>query len=301
MDQRVGDLVVVEAAEPMRHPHIPPQCHSDEQLLRMWLHGKADHTVRAYAADAGTFLAFVGREVRMVTLDDVQRFDARNSNRAPVTRARKLGSVKSLLSFAHRIGYTRFNVGAPVQLPKVKETLAERIVEEGAVHRLLALEANPRNHALLRLLYIAGLRISEVCNLRWRDAKPREADAGQITVQGKGDVTGVILLPASMWAELIQLQGEAGPDDPVFLSAKGGHLDPVQVHRIVKAAAARAKLENAKAFSAHWLRHAHASHALDRGAPISLVQQTLRHSNVATTSRYLHAKPNDSSAQYLGT
>jgi integrase/recombinase XerD len=96
---------------------------------------------------------------------------------------------------------------------------------------------------------------------------------------------------------LQQLRGEAGPDAPVFRSAKGGALDPSQVHRIVKAAAARAGLP--AAVSAHWLRHAHASHALDRGAPIHLVQATLGHSSVATTGRYLHARPNDSSSRYL--
>jgi integrase/recombinase XerD len=84
----------------------------------------------------------------------------------------------------------------------------------------------------------------------------------------------------------------------VFRSAKGGHLDPSQVHRVVKVAAARAGLP--PGLSAHWLRHAHASHALDRGAPVSLVQVTLGHASVATTGRYLHARPNDSSARYLG-
>ncbi|MBD0311771.1 MAG: site-specific integrase [Microcoleus sp. T3-bin5] len=51
--------------------------------------------------------------------------------------------------------------------------------------------------------------------------------------------------------------------------------------------------------SAHWLRHCHASHALNRGAPIHLLSQTLGHASVATTSKYLHAKPNDSSGLYL--
>ncbi len=69
-------------------------------------------------------------------------------------------------------------------------------------------------------------------------------------------------------------------------------------HRVVKAAARQAGLGGA--VSAHWLRHAHASHALDRGAPVSLVQATLGHASVATTGRYLHARPNDSSARYLG-
>ena len=55
----------------------------------------------------------------------------------------------------------------------------------------------------------------------------------------------------------------------------------------------------AAAVSPHWLRHAHASHAFDRGAPIHLVQATLAHASVATTEKYLHARPTDSSARYL--
>jgi integrase/recombinase XerD len=84
----------------------------------------------------------------------------------------------------------------------------------------------------------------------------------------------------------------------VFRSRKGGHLDPSAVHRIVKAAANRAELPDH--VSAHWLRHAYASHSLDRGAPIHLVQATLGHASVATIGRYLHARPTDSSARYLG-
>ena len=68
------------------------------------------------------------------------------------------------------------------------------------------------------------------------------------------------------------------------------------VWRIVRKAAKRAGIE--KAVSCHWLRHAHASHALDRGAPIHLVQATLGHSSIQTTGRYLHARPTDSSSRY---
>ena len=66
----------------------------------------------------------------------------------------------------------------------------------------------------------------------------------------------------------------------------------------MKAAAEHAGLP--ASVSAHWLRHAHASHSLERGAPIHLVQATLGHASVATTGRYLHARPSDSSARYLG-
>jgi site-specific recombinase XerD len=69
------------------------------------------------------------------------------------------------------------------------------------------------------------------------------------------------------------------------------------VHYIVKKAAARAGLS--AAVSAHWLRHVHVSHALDRGAPAHLVQATVGHANLATTSKYAHARPADSSSRYL--
>ena len=76
----------------------------------------------------------------------------------------------------------------------------------------------------------------------------------------------------------------------------------MQVNRIVKAAAKRVPgLEEAvaDAVSPHWLRHAHASHAMDRGAPVHLVKETLGHANIATTGRYLHARPTDSYSLYL--
>jgi integrase/recombinase XerD len=234
--------------------------------------------------------------LRAVTVGDVQGFGASLAALAPASRARKIGAMKSLIAFGHRLGHLPFDVGAPVRLPAVKNVLAERILEEGAVHRLLALESNRRNHALLRLLYLAGLRISEACGLRWRDLSAK-GDAGVATIFGKGSRTRAVLLPAGIWRELVALRGDAGEDDPVFLSRKGGQLDPAQVHRIVKAAAARAGLP--PGVSAHWLRHAHASHALDRGAPISLVQATLGHASVATAGRYTHARPDDSSARYL--
>ena len=114
---------------------------------------------------------------------------------------------------------------------------------------------------------------------------------------GKGGKTRAVLLPRVTWTLLAALRGEAGPDAPMFRSRRGGLLDASQVHRVVKAAAARAGLP--PGVSAHWLRHAHASHALDCGAPVHLVQATLGHASVATTGRYLHASPTDSSAKYL--
>jgi integrase/recombinase XerD len=101
-----------------------------------------------------------------------------------------------------------------------------------------------------------------------------------------------------VWQQLQALRGEAKAADPVFPSRKGGgSLDVSQVRRIVYLAARQAGLE--QKVSPHWMRHAHASHALDRNAPIHLVQATLGHASVSTTGRYLHARPTDSSAFYL--
>jgi integrase/recombinase XerD len=106
-----------------------------------------------------------------------------------------------------------------------------------------------------------------------------------------------VLLKVSLWKQLLLLRGH-DPDAPVFRSRKGGGpLDAAQVHRIVKAAPSRAGLS--PAVSAHWLRHAHVSHALDRGAPAHLVQATVGHASLQTTSQYAHARPTDSSSRYL--
>jgi integrase/recombinase XerD len=275
---------------------VPQQATSDAQLVALWLHGRSPTTIRAYQADAAAFFAYAGKPLRAVTVADVHGFADSLVALASASRARKLSSVKSLLTYAHRLGYVVFNVGAAVKLPPVKNTLAERIMTEADVQRMLALEADARNGAMLRLVYCAGLRISEVCGLSWRDLSARD-DAGQATVYGKGGKTRVILLPVTVWRGLVALRGAAGPDAPVFVSQRHGHLDASAVHRVVKAAAARAGLS--ADVSAHWLRHAHASHALDRGAPIHLVQATLGHASVATTGRYTHARPSDSSARYL--
>jgi integrase/recombinase XerD len=184
-----------------------------------------------------------------------------------------------------------------VKLPASKDTLAERILSEPDIVRILALEPKRRNQVLLRLLYIAGLRVSEIAALTWRDLQPR-TDGGQVTVFGKGDKTRVVLLPSAIWRELLRFRQGAGLDAPVFPSCRGGgHLHPTAIERVVLKAAQRAGVDSK--VSPHWLRHSHATHALERGAPIHLVQSTLGHASVATTRRYLHARPTDSSSKYL--
>ncbi|MEM1395644.1 MAG: tyrosine-type recombinase/integrase, partial [Cyanobacteria bacterium P01_H01_bin.150] len=205
--------------------------------------------------------------------------------------------IKSLFSFAKELGVISSNLGILVKSPKAKISLAERILTEEEVQNLINHATNPRDKAIIRLLYYAGLRVSELCALKWRDLKPRKDGGGQITVFGKGDKTRTVLVGKGIWRSVNDLKDYASKNDPVFVSREGGHLHRSMVFLIVKNAAKRAKIEGN--VSPHWLRHSHASHSLDRGAPIHLLQKTLGHSSVAITEMYLHAKPTDSSGLYL--
>ena len=275
-----------------------PQAASDDQLIALWLHGRSPHTQRAYAADVARLRARTGKTLPATILADLQDFADSLGPASAASRYRALSAVKSLLAFGHRIGYLPFDVGGALRLPAIRGRLAERILSEASVHRMLSLEPEERNRAILTLLYASGARVSELCGLRWRDVQA-SGDSAQVTVFGKGGKTRAIRLPVSVWQQLAALRGTDGGDQPMFRSHKtGGALTPVGVLRIVRRAARRAGID--LAVSPHWLRHAHASHALDRGAPIHLVQATLGHASITTTGRYLHAKPADSSSRFLG-
>jgi len=277
---------------------VAQQADSDQHLIDLWLHGRSRHTQRAYRKDAGRFLEAINKPLHRITLGDIQEYAVQlaGSGLEPSSVYRTMSAVKSLFAFGYRLGYLPYDVARPLRLPALRDALAERILEETDVLRMIALEGMPRNKAILLTLYAGGFRVAELCSLKWSDLQNRD-QAGQITVFGKGGKTRTVLMPLSVWNALQSLRKDAKDSDPVFRSRKGGHLVESQVWRIVRKASKRAGIE--KEVSCHWLRHAHASHALDRGAPIHLVQATLGHSSIATTGRYLHARPTDSSSSYL--
>jgi integrase/recombinase XerD len=267
----------------------------DDRLIALWLHGMPATTPTTYRADASRFLDVVGKPLRTVTLGDLQAFTDSLAERSAATRARHVNAVKSLLAFALRIGYVPVNVAAAVRTPSVKDTLSERILTEPAAQRMLALEPNPRNRVMLRLLYASGMRVSELCALTWRDVQPRDDGNGQVVVYGKGGKTRSILLPVMVYADLMALRAGDADAASVFRSRKAGELlTRQQVHRIVQEVAKRPGITGS--VGPHWLRHCHASHTLDRGAPVHPVQQTLWHASLTTTSRYSHARPSESSS-----
>lgn len=290
----VGQLAILETGAAIDRR----QASTDAQVVAMWLHGRSPHTTRAYAHNAARFAAFVGAPLAAITVGDVQAFadELAASGLSAGSQGRPLAAVKSLLSYAYRIGYTAFNVGAVVRLPPQKDTLAERIAPPDVIRAVIDGEPSPRNRLLLRVMYATGCRVSEACGLHWRDLQGRGDDTGQATLYGKGSKTRAVHLPARLWGDLEAARGDAGADAPVFAGRRGA-LTPGQAWRVVKAAGVRVGVPG---LSPHWLRHAHASHALDNGAVITLVRDTLGHESLATTSRYVHARPGDSSGLYLG-
>ncbi len=269
---------------------------TDEQLVELWLHGRSVHTRRAYRSDVERFIRFVNRPLHQVSLADLQAFaDLLNQEGlSPVSRRRILAAVKSLFAFGNTLGYLAFDTARPLRLEPIRDGLVDRLMAEDEIRRMIVMEPDLRNQMILVVMYAAGLRVSEVCGLRWGDLHRRNS-GGQLTVFGKGGKTRSILLPQQVWD---RLDGYRGDDEaPLFISRKGEHLQPAQANRIVKKAAQRAGIP--RRITSHWLRHGHASHALERGAGIHLVQQTLGHSSIATTGRYLHARPTDSSSNYL--
>ncbi len=295
--QESGNRMLVE---------MPAAASPDAAFLSTWLHGKAEKTQTAYTRDMGKLYSFTGVGLRSLTLEDFQHFIDSLATLKPATRARAIACVKSALSFGVKTGYLTFNVGAVVKLPKLENTLAERIMSEQQIARMFALENNPRNHAILILLYRAGLRAEELCNLTWSKLQER-SPGGQVAVFGKGKKTRFVLLDQATWDEVRNLHTAfERPESYVFQSRQersrkeknGRRMDESMIHRIVRQAADRAGVASGKV-SPHWMRHAHATHSLEHGAPITLVQDTLGHEDIKTTAKYTHVRPNASSGQYL--
>lgn len=307
---------------------------SDQMLVRRWLAEKSPGTQEEYARDLEQFVNFVDLPLRSVTLGHLQdyRKHLKDQGYAKSTQKRKLSSVKSIFTFGTKLRYFAHNVGAAVSTPRARDSRADRILSESDLWAILRDEKDLRNHVLLRLFYASGGRVSDVEGLRWRDLKDRPnlegpdgRPGGQVTFYGKGDKTRAVTLYSKVWSLIVRLRteekakGHGASDDPVFRSQKGGSLSRTQIWRIVKKAATRAGVkltektrsdgvvkrdENGDPIitsevSPHWFRHAHASHALQKGADLELVRETLGHESIETTKTYLHAQPGKSSSYYV--
>ena len=272
---------------------------SDEMLVALWLSGRGKRTLQAYSAESARLTKFLGGvELRALTIAMLFTYrDELARVYAPASVALALNAMKSLLQFGFSVGYLERNLGSLVEIPKIVNRLAERILPEAMVHRIINLEPHPRDRLILKLLYASGVRVSELAGLRVRDCEMVD-DSGQITVLGKGSKTRSIRLSPATWAELSLAVVARNSDEAVFRSQKGGHLHPSQIWRIVKKAALRAGAP--EGVSPHWMRHCHGTYASQNGCPLRTLQESMGHSGISTTGIYLHVRPSDSSARYLG-
>lgn len=272
----------------------------DQKLIEMWLHGRPTSTQNEYRRDIQYFLNLVQKPLTAMVLEDLQAYATHLTTKHLKERTirRRINSVKSLFSFAAKLSYVRFNVAAALRLPKIEYTIAHRILPQREILKLINAAAPGRDHTLLKLLYATGMRVSEACGLNWDDFLERNDGAMQVSIFGKGGKRRVVLVPDAVWIEIEALRNGASGESPVFCSVRSKRLDRSAVHRIVKAAGLKAGV-NPKV-SAHWARHCHATHSLNKGAPLHLVRDTLGHSSVATTNIYLNSNPDDSSSNYLG-
>jgi site-specific recombinase XerD len=275
----------------------------DSKLISMWLQLKhSEHTRRAYAHVVDSFrqhtnyipLAQITLAHLLAYLDGVTGSDA---NKALHTNV-----LKSLFTYCSEQFPALFpiNYGRPIKAHILRSKLAQRILSEADVIRMIDRTENTRDHAMLHLMYHSGLRVSEVVALKWAQIQASENGA-VLDVWDKGEKQRYVPISQAMYDELCTPDGQVGADRYVFQSrkSKGGVLpmDTRQVDRIVLEAARRAGIQGN--VSAHWLRHANASHALDNGAPIHVVQQSLGHASLVTTTRYTHIKPGNGSSQYI--
>jgi integrase/recombinase XerD len=308
------------------------EVNSTSGLVALWLHGFSPETVRSYEYDIRCFIGFMtGEKAQKVTLNDLDlRTVKLNDVQAyvdfllykkysPASLNRQLAAVRSLFTMGFDCGYLTFNAPAKVKGVKQKDSLAERILSEFETMQLLATAKSKalqsrgksknsslspkekialRNHLLLEFLYYTGARVSEVARLTWRDIKSNRNGLGQVTLFGKGGKTRTVLLSETLYLDVLNTRISKDPAAAVFASRKGDKpLQVRQIRKIVNDTAAEAGLDGN--VSPHWLRHSHASHSLDRGAPPQLVQQTLGHQSLHTLTRYAHARPSDSSGLYL--
>jgi site-specific recombinase XerD len=290
-----------------RLPTIHTTARNDGDLITVWLKSHADgskHTVRAYERIGRRFVAAIeaaGADLRQATIDDVQtaleamRVKEDGSPASAATVNTQVAAIKALLSFAHQVGYTRFNVGPLIKLRHAPRKLAQRILPPEEIKLLIRATADSRHperdRALFETAYYGGLRVSELASLTWSQVLRRETGEAQLAVIGKGDKDRHVLIPAEVHDRLKAIRNGAPATALVF------GIKEREINLLIKRTAKRARVTEAT--SAHWFRHAHASHAIDNGAPISLVSQTLGHADLKTTSVYTHARPNESSSRFL--
>ena len=265
--------------------------------------GLAPATIRAYRSDLADFASGSGvpatwadgpDAARQHLAERTRRGRPRDAGLAPTSLRRRAASIRGFYRFAYGDGLIERDVAAHIDLPRQPRLLPETLTV-GDVEALLDAAPDLRGRALLELLYAAGLRVSEAIGL---DREDLSLDGGFVRVIGKGDkerlvpVGDIALDWLTRWLEegrpaLLALHHvEPVRGGPLFLGDRGGRLARQQAFAMVRAAAMRAGLS--EGVSPHTLRHSFATHLLEGGADLRIVQELLGHASISTTQLYTH-------------
>ena len=265
--------------------------------------GLADATIRAYRGDLDDFASARGSAGEWDRGPDASlRYLAARTRRgrphdpglAPTSLRRRAASIRGFYRFAFGEGLIAVDVASHIDLPRQPRLLPETLTVE-EVERLLDAAPDLRGRTLLELLYAAGLRVSEALGL---DREDLSIDGGFVRVIGKGDRERLVPVGdiALDWLGRWLVEGrpsllEGGKvaferGGPLFLGDRGRRLARQQAFAIVRAAATRAGLP--ERVSPHTLRHSFATHLLEGGADLRIVQELLGHASISTTQLYTH-------------
>ena len=178
-----------------------------------------------------------------------------------------------------------FNAGATIKVARTRAAaahdLAKRIMSEVEVGLLIRAAPSKRDRVLLEVIYAGACASPKPVALTWADVLPRD-NRVQLSILGRAARLRQVLLPDVVSRSLLILAWRRRRQRSCLRQPQGRPPDRAAVNGMVKRAASKAGIN--EAVSPHWLRHAHGSHAIDRGASLPEVQSTLGHGNIATTS-----------------
>jgi integrase/recombinase XerC len=251
------------------------------------------HTLRAYRKDLEEFSKFVNIKPEDVELADVRGFIAEQikSGLNKTSVSRRLASIRSFFKFLYREGYKRTNPAKLVSKPKLPKLLPRFLSIDDAfalVERPAGTGFLPaRDRAILELLYSSGLRVSEISSLNIDDINTKE---GFLKVKGKGRKERMVPVGSkaidaikSYMVERIALKSK---DRFLFLNRRGKGFSDRGVRRLVVKYARMTGISGK--IGPHALRHTFATHLLQGGADLRVIQELLGHSSLSTTQKYTH-------------
>ena len=258
--------------------------------------GLAVNTREAYRRDLEAFLLFLdGRPLKTVNKELIlQHLTLRKMEKSsPATMARNLSSLRSFFHFLTSEKMVAENPTLVLESPSLPHKLppilspdeARRLVEQPDV----TTRAGMRDRAMLELLYGSGLRISEAVSVRIGDF---DFDTGILRCFGKGSKERMLPLGSQSLTWLVRYRDEVRPlwiseaKDVFFLTPGGRQITRQAVWAEVKRYALQAGIT--KRLSPHLLRHSFATHLLENGADLRMVQELLGHADIATTQIYTH-------------